>query len=352
MTTPAVTVLMAVYNGMPHLREAIDSVLGQTFTDFEFLIVDDASTDGSGECVASYRDPRIRLLRNERNLGQTGSLNRGLETARGGYVARLDADDVCLASRLERQVNVLRARRDVAVLGTWMYDIDVGGARTALVSRQWEDAGTYLAWLLLEICPLWHPTVMFRRDAVVEVGGYNESFRIAQDYDLWIRLALRRRWGAVVPEPLVLCRRHGGQQTVVNEAVHRREVETAHDRMVLACWPHGNARSLGLLLRCDDAFWRETLTRVEVAATLVAVDGLTRALRARLGLSDREFANLRRVLYRRLGFGVRLGTKVAAWPAVVFYSVLFGFSPLLIPGVRRDLRGLRSRVKLMLSRVT
>lgn len=343
---------MTVSNGMPYLREAIESVLGQTFTDFEFLIVDDASTDGSGECVASYRDPRIRLLHNERNLGQTRSLNRGLEFARGGYVARLDADDVCLTTRLERQVGVLCARPDIAVLGTWMYDIDAGGARTALVSRRWDDAGTYLAWLLLEICPLWHPTVMFRRDLVLEVGGYDESFRIAQDYDLWIRLALRRYWGAVVSEPLVLCRRHGRQQTVVSEAIHLCEVETAHERMVRACWADGDARRLGLLLRCDDAFWRETRSRTEVAATLVAVERLAKDLRSRLDLSAREFASLRRVLYRRLGLGVRLGAKVAAWPAVVLYPILFGLSPLLIPGVRRDLRGLRSRVKLMLSRVT
>lgn len=352
MTRPAVSVLMTVYNGMPYLREAIESVLAQTFADFEFVIVDDGSTDGSLECIASYRDPRIRLWRNEANLGQTRSLNRGLDLLRGEYVARLDADDVCVATRLERQVEVLRARPDVAVLGTWMYDIDAQGTKTALVSRRWEDTGTYLAWLLLEICPLWHPTVMFRRDAVAAVGGYDETFRIAQDYDLWMRLALQRRWGAVVPEALVLCRRHGGQQTVVNEAVHRREVDTAHERMVRACWPHGNAPALGLLLRCDDAFWREARSRAEVAEAVAAVDGLTRGLRSRLELSDREFTNLRRRLYRRLGLGARLGAKVATWPGIAFYMILFGLSPLLIPGVRRDLRELRSAVKLVVSRVT
>jgi hypothetical protein len=266
-------------------------------------------------------------------------------------VARLDADDVCLATRLEQQVRVLRARPDVAVLGTWMYDIDAAGARTALVSRRWDNVGMYLACLLLEICPLWHPTVMFRRDAVQEVGGYDEGFKIAQDYDLWIRLALRRRWGAVVPEPLVLCRRHGRQQTVVNEVIHRREVDTAHDRMVRACWPHGDGRLLVLLLRCDDAFWRETRSHAEVGAALVAVDGLTRDLRSHLELSDREFASLRRRLYRRLGLGARLGAKVADWPAIAFYAILFGLSPLLIPGVRQDLRELRNAVKLAVSRV-
>jgi glycosyltransferase involved in cell wall biosynthesis len=343
---------MAVHNGLPYLREAIESVLDQSFVDFEFVVVDDASTDGSAECVASFRDSRIRLLRNVTNLGQTRSLNRGLQETRAPYVARLDADDVCLPSRLERQVQGLHARPDIAVLGTWMYDIDAAGSRTALVSRRWDDVGTYLAWLLLEICPLWHPTVMFRRAAVLEVGGYDESFRIAQDYDLWMRCALRRHWGAVLPEPLVLCRRHAGQQTVVRETAHRREVDVAHERMVAACCPGDDTRRLALLLRCDDAFWRETVSRGEVVATLRAVVRLTHHLASRLGLSAVEAARLRRGLYRRLGQGARFGARLGAWPAVAFYPVLFGLSPLLIPGLRRDLRGLRSRVRFLLSRVT
>lgn len=349
---PTVSVLMAVYNGMPYLPEAIESVLQQTFSDFEFIVVDDASTDGSVECVRSYSNSRIRLTRNEINLGQTRSLNRGLALARGEFIARLDADDVCAATRLETQTRTLRARSDVAVLGTWMYDIDAKGATTALVSRRWHDAGTYLAWLLLEICPLWHPTVMFRREAVLGVGGYGEEFRIAQDYDLWIRLALRRRYGAVVPEPLVMCRRHRAQQTVINEAIHRREVELAHERMVRACWPRGDVRRLGLFLRCDDAFWREARSRRDVSSALLAVEGMTRAVKSRLGLSDHEFTNFTRIIYRRLGLGVRLGVKMARWPAMVLYPVLFGLSPLLIPGVRRDLRGVRSAVRLVLSRMT
>lgn len=343
---------MTVYNGLPHLPEAIESVLGQTFTDFQFVIVDDASTDGSVECIRSYSDSRIHLLSNKVNLGQTRSLNRGLGLARGEFIARLDADDVCVATRLEKQMRIFRTRSDLAVLGTWMYDIDASGVKTGLVSRRWDEAGTYLAWLLLEICPLWHSTVMFRRDAILEVGGYDEAFRIAQDYDLWIRLALRRRYASVIPEPLVMCRRHRGQQTVINEEIHRIEVETAHERMVRACWSGGDVRHLCLLLRCDDAFWHETRSREDISAALLALEMAVWGLKSRLALTDSEFESFKEVLYRRLGLGVRLGAKVARWPAVVLYPVLFGLSPLLIPGVRRDLRELRSAVRIMLSRVT
>src|SRR3712207_3671984 len=111
--SPKVTVLMAVYNGEAYLREAVDRILGQTFTDLEFLVVSDGSTDGSAEILRSYADPRLRVVENERNLKLIASLNRGLELARGEYVARMDADDVSLPDRLAKQVAYLEARPEV-----------------------------------------------------------------------------------------------------------------------------------------------------------------------------------------------------------------------------------------------
>ena len=107
---------MPVYNGLPYLREAIESVLCQTFTDFEFLIVDDASTDGSTDLIKSYGDSRIRLIRNEHNLGTSGSMNRGIELARSEYIARIDQDDVCLPERLREQLAFIESRPDLAIV--------------------------------------------------------------------------------------------------------------------------------------------------------------------------------------------------------------------------------------------
>jgi glycosyltransferase involved in cell wall biosynthesis len=340
---------MSVHNGLPYLPQAIESVLSQTFVDFEFLIIDDASTDASVACVRAYADPRIRLVCNQDNLGQTQSLNRGLELARGRYIARLDADDMCLPTRLEKQTEVVRKRPELALLGTWMYSIAPDGRRMALISRAWEDRGTYLAWLLMEICPLWHPTVMFRRDVVTEAGGYDESFRIAQDYDLWIRLALRGHCGSVLTEPLVLCRHHPERQTVANAALHRRETRSAHTRMIEAGWPQGGTMGLSQLLRGDDAFWSFCHSKAEMVGTFHALAGMLHYIRHRLELSDEEFANLEGLLYRRLGAGVRLGEKFAAWPSPLFYAGVFALSPLLIPGLRRKLRRVRDALHLLLS---
>src|SRR5215472_9201923 len=102
---------MPVYNGEKHLREAIDSILSQTFRDFEFLIINDGSTDGSVEIIASYRDPRILLVHNEKNLGLIATLNRGMDLARGEYITRMDCDDISLPRRLEKQVAFMERKR-------------------------------------------------------------------------------------------------------------------------------------------------------------------------------------------------------------------------------------------------
>jgi len=119
MNQPQLTVLMPVYNGGPFLRSAIESILNQDFSDFDFLIIDDGSTDGSHEIAASYADPRIRLESNGRNLGLIATLNRGLDLARGTYVARMDADDIAFPDRLSKQLTFMEAHPEIGLCGTW-----------------------------------------------------------------------------------------------------------------------------------------------------------------------------------------------------------------------------------------
>jgi hypothetical protein len=185
---PAVTVLMAVYNGERFLRQAIDSVLTQTFSDFEFVIVDDGSTDRSREILAGYTDPRIRPLWNSANLGLTRSLNRGLAASTAELVARQDADDISEPRRLERQVGYLERHPEIAALGTWYTKIGLDGAPLGL--RRLPCDPLEVRWAMLFYCPLIHSAVVFRRSALAaRTGFYDEQFSYAQDYDLWSRLA-------------------------------------------------------------------------------------------------------------------------------------------------------------------
>lgn len=181
---PRVTVLMPVYNAEATLREAVDSILAQTLADFEFVIVDDGSTDGSIAIVQSYADERIRLLCNPNNLRLAQSLNRGLAAAQGEYIARMDADDVSLPERLAQQVAFMDAHPDIGISGTWAETF--GEARYAI---RHPHAPAFAKSRLLFNTTLAHPTVIMRRGLMEAFGLKYRDFYPCDDYELWQRAA-------------------------------------------------------------------------------------------------------------------------------------------------------------------
>lgn len=197
-TAPAVTVLLPVFNGWPHLPEAVASILDQTFVDFELLIVDDGSTDETPAYLDSLRDPRVRIIR-QANAGLVASLNRGLREAKGSLIARMDADDVCAPDRLAAQCALLETRPAVVAVGCCYDVIDASGAVRAAVHLA--AAADYLHRQLYLRNVFAHAAMMLRRSAVIELGGYRDVGPV-EDYDLWCRLAARHPL-ANVPEPLL-----------------------------------------------------------------------------------------------------------------------------------------------------
>jgi glycosyltransferase involved in cell wall biosynthesis len=182
--------------------------LRQTRSDLELLVIDDGSTDGSSAFLAAVRDPRVRVVRHEANQGLTVSLRHGVELARGQYVARLDAVDVALPDRLERQVAFLEARPEVALLGGACVQTDEAGR----FLRVWRlpETDLEIRWVSLLANPFVHSTVMIRRSVLLAHGlNYDPAFPTAQDFDLWSRLLERGR-GANLGEPLIRYRFRGG----------------------------------------------------------------------------------------------------------------------------------------------
>lgn len=205
---PLVTVLMSVHNDERLLPQAVESILAQTMGDFEFLIIDDGSTDGSGTALRRFCDSRVRLLRNGSNLGLTRSLNIGLSEARGTYIARMDADDVAEPDRFARQVNFLRFNPNVGLLGTGRTLIDEHGDTISIVPA--ESGRLRVLWKMLLGNAFAHPTVMLRRGVLERHHlRYDERFQTAQDYELWVRL-LQHTAGDNLPEPLVRYRLREG----------------------------------------------------------------------------------------------------------------------------------------------
>lgn len=225
MTAPAVTVLMPVHNGAAYLREAIDSVLRQTLADFELLVVNDGSTDETASVLRDCGDPRLRVLDNGANLGLVASLNKGLDAASGEFIARMDADDVALPGRLQRQRAFLQGAPGVGLCGTWFRTF--GGARSIVV-RPPTGPADISAKLFYE-SPLAHPTVMFRRGLFAANGlRYAHDYPHAEDYELWTRAAEVMDL-ANLPEVLLRYRQHEEQ---VSSAKAGKQDETVRKILV------------------------------------------------------------------------------------------------------------------------
>ena len=182
--TLEISVVISVYNGEKHLRESVESVLNQTFTDFEFIIVNDGSTDASLEIIKSYDDERIQIINNEENIGLTKSLNKALKQAQGEYIARQDADDISLPNRLELQLEFLEKHPEVALLGTGVYVINENGDTVEKRIMHPKPKKS-----LLKGNRFIHGSVMFRKSVIDELGAYNETLKYSQDYELWLRMS-------------------------------------------------------------------------------------------------------------------------------------------------------------------
>jgi len=227
---PKVTVLMSVNNGAKYLSEAIESILDQSFGNFEFLVIDDGSTDSSASIIEACSDSRIVLVRNEENLGLTRSLNKGLGLARGKYIARMDADDIALPQRLARQVAFLEDHPEIGLLGTAYWVIDASGQRMSAPHRL--RTPLEVQWGSLSTCPFAHPTVMIRNEILIDHRLlYDERFSVAQDYDLWVRL-LRHTDGANLEEPLLERRVHRASVTNQHWKIQRRNHVTVSFRAI------------------------------------------------------------------------------------------------------------------------
>ena len=218
--TPKVSVIIPVYNREKYVGEAIDSILAQSFTNFELLLIDDGSTDGSIEIMKSYTDPRVRLVRNEHNLGIPKTRNKGLQLARGDYIAILDSDDTALSDRLVKQVAFLDRYKDYALLGSWATQMDEEGRPLEKGKRQFVSSGEVKSHLLFR-CWLPHSSIMVRA-AILQAYGYREQYVLCSDFDLFVRLARKHQLGHL-PEPLVRHRVHEGSIT-------RQKVQLTKDK--------------------------------------------------------------------------------------------------------------------------
>lgn len=221
---PKISVIMPVYNAEKYLRDAIDSILCQTFTDFEFIIIDDGSSDSSPNIVLSYDDSRIRFYINDHNMGVAATLNRGLELSTGEYIARMDSDDISMPERLKTQLEYLEMHQQVGVCGSCILAFDAENERLFSYS----ESNKQIQADLLFNPPFAHPSVMMRGEAARRLK-YDLSYEKAEDYDLWYRF-LKEYEGHNIQQPMLRYRHHNLQVTKQNNREMNNAVKRIHER--------------------------------------------------------------------------------------------------------------------------
>ena len=227
---PMVSIVMSVYNGEPFLWDAINSILRQTYPEIEFIILNDGSLDSSSEILKAFasEDARIQLIEHKENLGLTVRLNEGWHAASGKYIARMDADDISLSDRLSMQVDYLENNPDVGVLGTQMNVVN----EDCLITEKYEVPISHdqIAWALMFNRSFAHPSVMIRRSILEQAGGYDATFRVSQDHELWTRLIWLTRF-ANLPEVLVNYRSHASATSIMDVRMQASNVLEARKRL-------------------------------------------------------------------------------------------------------------------------
>lgn len=188
---PLISIILSVYNSEKHLAACINSVLSQRYPNFELIIVDDCSADNSQRIIKEYEDPRIIKLKNDRNIGLAGSLNKAIKIVRGEYIARMDADDICMKKRFVFQINFLEKRKDVDICGGFITRIDANGKIIKKVSKV-PTLNNKIKARTIFSPQFFHPTVVFRAGFIKKNGiFYNEDFKKSQDFELWSRFIFK-----------------------------------------------------------------------------------------------------------------------------------------------------------------
>jgi glycosyltransferase involved in cell wall biosynthesis len=330
-----VTILTCVYNGLPYLKDAIESTLNQSYKDFEYLIIDDASPDKNViKFIESYNDPRIRLVRNNKNLGVSNTINKALSLITTKYVVRIDQDDINLPNRIEQQIGYLEKNPSVDIVCSWEKTIDSNGKKIRNWKRKLDNYGDFLGYILIGICPIWHPSIAFKTKVMVDAGGFDESYIRAEDFEVTTRLALQRYTAAIVPKFHLLQRQHISSQSSEFSDIQASVSRRIHLEALNSFSSLIDIELLADFLRFDLAeknikIKREILIKINAALT-----DLLYNISIKQNLSENELSSMKKIIYRRVGFGVKFAPIITRLPSFLFYLAFYISSPLQLKSFR------------------
>ena len=288
---PKISVILPVYNGEKYLAEAIDSILSQTYQNFELIIINDCSSDRTPEIISSFTDERIRIINNPSNMKISRSLNKGIELAQGQFIARMDADDISLPERFQKQVAFLENYPDIGVVGSWIRRIDEKGNFINNMFR--ETRPETIKWDLFFGSPIAHPSVMMRAEVVRSSGGYSIDAFGCEDYELWTRLIKITRF-ANLPENLLLYRIHSENVSSKYRPEQDRNASRLQELVQQDYIGTENAKKLVELIRLEN----------RTAAQAVQAAGLVYLLYQQYNKIDQLSLPIKILVKRRVGYQI------------------------------------------------
>ena len=331
-TKLSVTVLTTVYNGLPHLNEAIESTLNQTYKDFNYLIIDDASTDQEVvPLIQKFDDNRINLVLNDQNLGVSDTFNKALEIIDSDILIRLDQDDVSLPNRIEEIVEYFKENQQLSVICSWEHTIDTQGKPIRDWKRNLNNYGDFIAPILMGICPIWHPSIAFRTKDLKNAGGFNSDYIRAEDFEVTARLAMKRYEAGICPKYLVLQREHDNRQSIQFDDIQHETTKRIQKECIEKFMPD-NADLISKFLLLDIQL------NMFDKALVIELDSSMRSLkdnmRSNLNLSFNEMCSVENNFNTRLGYGLKFINYYKFLPNPLFMIFFYLFSPTHIKGLR------------------
>ena len=332
---PKVTVLTCVYNGLPYLKEAIESTLNQTYKDFEYLIIDDASPDENvSKLIESYKDPRINFVKNQKNLGVSNTINKALSIIKTKYVVRIDQDDVNLPRRIEEQISFLEKNPDIDMVCSWEHAIDSKGHKIKSWKRKLDNYGEFLGYVLIGICPIWHPSITFKTKVMIDAGGFDESYIRAEDFEVTARLALQRYGAAIVPKFHLLQRHHDTSQSSEFAAEQASVARRINIEAISSFSSHPDIELLCDFLNFELAEKNLKIRRKNLVRIYDAMTDLIYNVTIKQRLSIEESSSMEKIIYRRVGLGIKFFPIIKRLPDFLFYLVFYITSPLQLKKIR------------------
>jgi len=325
------------------LKEAIESTLNQTYTDFKYIIIDDCSTDESVKLIESYNDSRIKFIKNDINLGTSKTINRVLSLIDTKYAVRLDQDDVSLPERVDQQISYLEKNPNVDIICSWEHSIDENGNKIRDWKAEIKNYGEFLGPVLLGLCPVWHPSIAFRTKAMINAGGFDPTYTRAEDFEVTARMAIKRYNAAIVPEFLLLQREHNNRQSILYEGIQRDVNQKIQKNALQFFLKHDLINEFASFLRIEDVpgIKRDKIQLLEYNKIL---EKLFEEVKVKQNLTNHEMETLKIIFVKRIGYGIIYCQYFRFLPNILFKLCFNILSPLSNPTIRKPLSKLYHRI--------